>query len=53
MDRDSWLKIIDNFTKLSGASAMNPQFLFFDGHNSHWDADALDMMVERNVIPFS
>ena len=31
---------------------MNPQFLFFDGHDSHWDADALDMIVECNVHSF-
>ena len=46
MDHHGWYKMIDNFTKLSRASKGNPQFLFFDGHDSHWDADALDLMVQ-------
>jgi hypothetical protein len=44
MDRDGWYKTIDNFSKMSDASPANPQYLFFDGHDSHWDVDALDMM---------
>lgn len=44
MDRDGWFKTIDNFSKLSGASEGNPQFLFFVGHDSHWDSDALDLL---------
>ena len=52
MDRDGWFKTIENFTLLSGASAANEQFLFFDGHDSHWDADALALMPERHVQAF-
>ena len=49
MDRDGWFKTIHNFTKLCGASPKNSQYLFFDGHNSHWDADALDPMHTNDV----
>jgi hypothetical protein len=52
MDRDGWYKTIDNFSKLSGASLGNPQFLFFDGHDSHWDADSLDLMKARHIEAF-
>jgi hypothetical protein len=52
MDRDGWFKTIENFTLLSGASATNEQFLYFDGHDSHWDADALALMPERHVEAF-
>ena len=40
------------FTKLSGASKGNIQILFYDGHDSHWDADALDIMATSFVQPF-
>ena len=52
MDRDGWFKTINNFTKLCGSSKSNPQYLFFDGHDSHWDADALDVLHRRSVYSF-
>ena len=52
MDRDGWWKAIQQFCKLSGAHAGNNQALFFDGHDSHWDADALDMMSHNFVHGF-
>ena len=39
MDRDGWLKTIDNFIQLSGASEGNPQLIFFNSHDSHCDPD--------------
>lgn len=36
---------------MSSASNDNPQFNFFDGRDSNWDADALDLMVSKNVNP--
>jgi hypothetical protein len=52
MDRDGWFKTVTNFVHLSGASESNPQYVFFDGHDSHWDSDALEYMVENNANPF-
>jgi len=49
MDRDGWFKTIHNFTKLCGARPSNPQYLFFDGPDSHWDADALDLMHTNDI----
>lgn len=45
MDRDGWLKVISQFEKLYGASPINNQIIHFDGHNSHWDPDAFDMLA--------
>ena len=52
MDRDGWFKVINMFQQLSGAHAGNKQILYFDGHDSHWDADSLDLMAASHVQPF-
>ena len=52
IDRNGWLKTTENFSSLAGTSAGNPQFLFFDGHDSHWDSDSLDLYSKRNCHPF-
>ena len=52
MDRDGWLKTSYNFVKLCGASELDPQFLYIDGHDSHWDADALDYLRINYVFVF-
>jgi hypothetical protein len=52
MDRDDWFKTIEAFTKLSGTSPTNEEFLYFDGHDSHWDADALELMYQRSIQGF-
>ena len=40
------------FSKLAGAHAGNKQILFYDGHNSYWDDDTLDLMASSFVQPF-
>ena len=52
MDNDGWLKSMKLFTKLSAADSTNIQVLFFDGHDSHWDADALDHLSDNHVEAF-
>ena len=52
MDQYGCFKTIRNFTKLSGAGISNPQYLFFDGHHSHWDADSLDFMKYKHIHHF-
>jgi len=49
MVRDGWFKTTTNFVHLSDASEGNRQYNFFDGHNSHWDPDALDEMNDSHV----
>ena len=52
MDRDGWYKTIINFANLSGATKSNKQFLYFDGHDSHWDSDALQLLEDRHIKSF-
>ena len=49
IDRYGWYKIIKNFSNLTSSSVYNPQFNFFNGHESHWDADALDEMKNNHI----
>ena len=51
MDRDGWFKVIHIFSKLAGAHA-GKKNLFYNGHDSHWDTDALDLMASSFVQPF-
>jgi len=52
MDRDGFTKTCKNFVRLSGSSKTNPQFNFFDGHDSHWAPDALDTLAENGTRAF-
>lgn len=52
MDRDGWYKTINNFAHMSGASESNKQFLYFDGHDSHWDSDALELLENKHIQSF-
>ena len=52
MDRNRWFKAIKQFCKLFGAHSSNNQVLFFDEYNSHWDADALDIMSSNYTQRF-
>jgi hypothetical protein len=52
MDRDGWFKSIIRFSAQYGNDPFNPQFLFFDGHDSHFDADSFDYMHTKNIQPF-
>ena len=52
MDRDGWLKSTTQFSNVCGASPVNNQILFFDGHGSHFDDGALRQMMYKNIQPF-
>ena len=52
MDRDGWFKTVKKFTEYVHASEGEPLFLFFDGHDSHWDPDALDLLHKNNIESF-
>ena len=52
MDRAGVRALAQGFVQHSGASAANPQYLYWDGHDSHWDADALDYFAKNHVFVF-
>ena len=52
MDRDVWLKSMIQLSSICGASPVNNQILFFDGHNSHFCDRALTQMQIKNIQPF-
>ena len=51
-DRDRWLKAMTKFSNICGASPVNNQILFFDGHDSHFDDHDLTQMQSKNIQPF-
>ena len=52
MDRDRWLKAMTKFSNICGASPVNNQILFFDGHDSHLGDHDLTQMLSKNIQPF-
>ena len=44
MNRDVWMKATSLFNRTCGASKMNPQVLFFEGHDSHFDDRAAHIL---------
>ena len=49
MDRDGWIKSKTQFSNVCGASPINNQIIFFDGHNNHFDDSALIHTEHRNL----
>ena len=52
MDRDGWMKAMSLFSRTCGSSKMNPQVLFFDGHDSHLDDRATHILRSHHISPF-
>ena len=52
MDRDGWLKSMTQFSNACGASPVNNQTIFFDGHDSHFYDLILIDMDHQNIQPF-
>ena len=52
MDRDDWLKDMNQFSNICDASPVNNQMLLFDGHDSHFDELALTQIHSKNIQPF-
>ena len=52
MDRDEWFKSITKFTHLGGALNNNKQIILFGVHDSHFDPDAMDIMVKKHTYTF-
>ena len=43
---------MSQFSNICGASPVNNQILFFDGHDSHFNDRALTQMQRKNIQPF-
>ena len=52
MDRDGWMKAISLFSRTCGSSKINPQVLFFDGHDSHFDDRDTHILRSYHISPF-
>ena len=52
MDRYGWLKSITQLSTICGASSINNQTIFFDGHGSHFYDRILSYMGGRYIQPF-
>ena len=52
IDRDGWIKAMTKFSNRCGASPVNNQMIFFNGHDSHFDGCALTQMQKKNIHPF-
>ena len=49
-DREGFLKVCSQFLEYCGPK--RPQYLFLDGHDSHFDADALDHLAADGIHVF-
>ena len=52
MDRDGWIKAMLLLSRTCGASNLNPQVLFFDGHDSHFGDRATHILQYHHIYPF-
>ena len=52
MDRDGWLKDMNQLTITYGSSPVNSQILFSDVHDSHFDGSDLPQTQWKNIQPF-
>ena len=52
MYRDGWMKEMSILSRTCGSSKMNPQVLFFDGHDSHFDDRATHILRSHRISPF-
>ena len=47
-----WMKATSLFSKTYGDRKLNPQVLFFDGHDSHFDDEATHLLRSNHISPF-
>ena len=52
MDRDCWLKAMNQFSNICGASHFNNHILFFDGRNIHLYNRTLTQKKSKKIQPF-
>ena len=52
MDRDVWMKVTSIFIRTCGSIKINPQVLFFDVHDIHFDYRATHLLQSQHIYPF-
>ena len=52
MDRYGWIKYMNQLSNVYGASTVNNQILFFDGHDSHFYDRSIIHMEYQNIQYF-
>ena len=52
MDRDGWMKAMSLFSRTCGYIKLNPQALFFDGHDKHFNDRATHILRYHHISPF-
>ena len=50
MDRDGWMKAMVNFKTVFGSNKLNPQVLFYYGHEIHFDE--MNILHSNHIKPF-
>ena len=53
MDRDGWIKAMSLFSRACGVIKLNPQVLFFDGHDRHFNDRATHLLQSHHTFPFT
>ena len=46
------MKAMSLFSRTCGASNLNPQILFFGGHDRHFDDRAIHLLLYHHIYPF-
>ena len=52
MERDGCIKEMSLFSRTCGYSKLNPQVLFFDDHESHFDDRATHLLQSHHISKF-
>ena len=52
IDRDFWMKAISLFSRTCWASKINPQVLFFDVHDRHFNDRDTHLLRYHHIYPF-
>ena len=52
MDLDDWHKPMSHFSSMCLSSPLNPQVVFYNGHDSHFDDRLLDILCRHNIQSF-
>ena len=52
MERDGCMKAMMNFKNVCVANNINPQVLFYDGHDIHFDYRVVHILLYHHIKPF-
>ena len=52
MERDGWMKAMTHLKNVCVANKLNPQVLFYDGHDGHFDDRVVHILLSHHIKPF-